>query len=358
MKHALLYPFRILPSFPLLLVMAAGAPILSPAAPDPDLSDNARQEIAAILAEKSTWTPAQEKLESALIHAIKKDRGEPFAPGAPNLRLDFQAAPDGRALVDIGATVTPALLTEIQRTGGQVLSSFPSFNAIRALVPLGSLEQLAGKPEVASIRRAAKAHVNAADPEGNAVMLAAAARAKYGVTGAGVKVGVLSDSVDYLTNAQSAGDLGAVTVLTGQSGVPATGEGTAMLEIVHAIAPGAQLYFATANSSEASFANNIVALHNNGCQIIVDDVAYLDESPFQDGTVATAVNTVTAGGALYFSAAGNNGNLDSATSGTWEGDFVDGGAVSSPETSHIHKFGNLTYDTITAAAGIVGLDLF
>ena len=47
----------------------------------------------------------------------------------------------------------------------------------------------------------------------------------------GVNIGALSDSVDFLAASQASGDLGAVTALAGQSGVPATGEGTAMLEI-------------------------------------------------------------------------------------------------------------------------------
>ena len=76
-----------------------------------------------------------------------------------------------------------------------------------------------------------------------------------------------------------------------------------MLEIVNDLAPGAQLYFATAASSEASFANNIQQLQAAGCNIIVDDELYNDESPFQDGIVAQAVNAVTANGVLYFSSA-------------------------------------------------------
>ena len=64
-----------------------------------------------------------------------------------------------------------------------------------------------------------------------------------------------------------------------------------------------------------------------------------DESPFQDGIVAQAVNAVTADGALYFSSASNSGNKDSGTSGTWEGDFSDGGQTPSPlETGRIHDF--------------------
>ena len=76
-----------------------------------------------------------------------------------------------------------------------------------------------------------------------------------------------------------------------------------------------------------------------GCDIIVDDVFYFAESPFQDGQatgiisptnggiVTQAVNDVTAAGALYFSSAGNSGNKNDGTSGVWEGNFVDGGAA-------------------------------
>jgi hypothetical protein len=47
-----------------------------------------------------------------------------------------------------------------------------------------------------------------------------------------------------------------------------------MMEIVHDIAPGASLFFATANGGQAQFAQNILDLHAAGCNIIVDDVAY------------------------------------------------------------------------------------
>ena len=44
--------------------------------------------------------------------------------------------------------------------------------------------------------------------------------------------------------------------------------------------------------------------------MIADDVAYFDEPFFQDGPVAAAVNNVTAHGAAYFSAAGNDNLFD------------------------------------------------
>ena len=84
-----------------------------------------------------------------------------------------------------------------------------------------------------------------------------------------------------LAQSQALGDLGPVTILPGQAG---TGdEGTAMLEIIHDLAPGAQLFFATALGSITSFAQNIRDLRTAGCDIIVDDVFYFVESPFQDG---------------------------------------------------------------------------
>ena len=48
-----------------------------------------------------------------------------------------------------------------------------------------------------------------------------------------------------------------------------------MMEIIHDLAPGAQLFFATAFNGSASFADNIRTLRFvYGCDIIVDDVAY------------------------------------------------------------------------------------
>ena len=142
------------------------------------------------------------------------------------------------------------------------------------------------------------------------------------MTGIGVKVCVLSDGVDSLAASQAARRAARdVDVLPGQEGDG--DEGTAMLEIVHDLAPGAELGFATAFTSDAEFADNIRALRfEAGCDVIVDDVLYFNESPFQDGPIAQSVNAVTADGALYFSSAGNEGNTLDGTSGNYEGDFV------------------------------------
>src|SRR5437870_6470776 len=139
-----------------------------------------------------------------------------------------------------------------------------------------------------------------------------------------------------------------------------------MLEIIHDLAPGAQLFFATAFKGITSFADNIRALRTAGCDIIVDDVAYFAETPFQEGqapgvisntnggVVIQAVNDVTAAGALYFSSAGNSGHLSAGTAGTWEGDFVDGGPttpLTGLTSGRLHSFGTQNFNVITRPAG-------
>ncbi len=68
------------------------------------------------------------------------------------------------------------------------------------------------------------------------------------------------------------------------------------------------------------------------------------------GVVIQAVNDVTADGAMYFSSAGNSGNLNDGTSGVWEGDFADGGATASPlGVGRLHNFGGQNFNNLTVA---------
>jgi len=320
------------------------------------ISSNALQEIQALELEKASRSPVQRKLDSQIVYQLKQDSRQLLKLGVVNLQPQVDLDPDGRVLVDISADVSNDFIAKIEDAGGTIVSSVPHFHSVRALVPLDQLESLAGLSEVKFIRPAVPAQTStgSVDSEGDATHGAPLARSTFGVSGAGVKVGVLSDSVDNLANSVASGDLPTnVTVLPGQGG-NGEGEGTAMLEVIHDLAPDAQLFFATGNNGEASYAQNILDLRTAGCDIIVDDLMYFDESPFQDGPVAQAVNSVTADGALYFSAAGNNGNLNATTSSTWEGDFVDGGAVDTNSPigqlgeggSRIHDYGGLTFNRV------------
>ena len=96
-------------------------------------------------------------------------------------------------------------------------------------------------------------------------------------------------------------------------------EGRAMIQIGYKMAPKARLAFATADTGEVGFANNIRALagipayvYDPGVQqgfaadTICDDVGYFDEPFFQDGIIGEGVNDATAFGVSYFSSAAND----------------------------------------------------
>jgi hypothetical protein len=184
------------------------------------------------------------------------------------------------------------------------------------------------------------------------------ARDVFGARGAGETIGVLSDSFDTATESvavegapvathahedEVSNDLpGRVGTCSGQQ-VPvnvledgpsnSTDEGRAMLQVIHDVAPHAELAFATAYSTELQFARNIerlaepVGRGGAGADVIVDDVGYFGEPFFQDGPVAEAIRKVTAKGVAYLTAAGNNNLFEAGTKreiGSWErSEFAD-----------------------------------
>lgn len=128
-----------------------------------------------------------------------------------------------------------------------------------------------------------------------------------GLTGSGIRVGVISDGVTNLPSAQASGDLPmALNVLNPGSG----NEGTAMLEIIHDLAPGAPLAFCGAGSNRIAFVNAVAALAQGGCKVICDDVGWYDDPFFEHSQIGqTIANLRSIHGYLHVSAAGNDAQL-------------------------------------------------
>jgi subtilisin-like proprotein convertase family protein len=379
-------------------VPAPGQPTPAPVGIE-QLSTAAQQQIRALAADKQARTPAQRKISSHLLYTAKARRNVSIAGTVTTLRSRVPVTSDGRVDVEITSQATKELVEVIEKFGGEILYGHDRASTVRALIPVDRLESVAALPTVRAIRPtmpvtthwrmregvagetparpgrrapsfemradeirsrlrsaldeiarrsaspSARAAVGTATSEGDVAHRAAEARNFFGVTGAGVKIGVLSDSVRFLADSQASGDLPPdVVVLPGQDGIGTTdiGEGTAMLEIVHDLAPGAKLFFATAFGGPQSFADNILALRDAGCDIIVDDILYAGESPFQDGPIAASVNAVIQSGAYYFSSAGNDGNFNDGTSSVWEGDFkkANGTIPLLAGAGELHDFGS------------------
>ena len=201
-----------------------------------------------------------------------------------------------------------SLLDQLEAIG---LLDGSSFGAVASgWLPIDEIEALAGLGDLNFARESPMiSNVGAVTTQADASLHSNSARSTFAVNGAGVKVGILSDSFNakggYSTDVAT-GDLPPGVEILQDGGT--TDEGRAMAQLIYDIAPGASLAFATANGGQAGFANNIIALKNAGAKVVVDDVVYFAEPMFQDGIIAQAVNQVVAGGAVYFSSAGNNGH--------------------------------------------------
>ena len=197
-------------------------------------------------------------------------------------------------------------------------------NVVQAWVPISALDQIAELDVVQEITPPdyGETKAGSVNTEGDGIHRADLVRAFSGLTGRGVKVGVISDGVDSWTTSRSRGDLpSSIEINPDNDG--SGDEGTALLEIIHDLAPGAQLAFSAAGSSlgfvEATLWLANDAFGGEGADIIVDDLGYYSEPFFEDGLVALAVADAVAGGAVFVSAAGNSANKH------YEGQFSDGG---------------------------------
>ncbi len=244
-------------------------------------------------------------------------------------------------------------LKALRGAGAEIVSLNGRYQTVTVAAKPAQLRSLDSVPGVVGVTEAL-APVTAAGPcpsgevvsEGDQQLKAAEARETFSFDGSGVKVGILSDSFDQATEAANGGPLATTAPediesgdLPGLGSPPGSGdnpcgdltpvedledddgasveddgdEGRAMAQIVHDLAPKADIAFASAFNGEGAFANNIRKLADPvvGAKVIVDDVFYLEEPFFQDGPVAVAVSeAVEHDGATYLSAAGNNSLVD------------------------------------------------
>ncbi len=353
----------------LILLVTLGLLSFFPASAQ-QIADSAMQQMRDILALKKTLTSAQRKQSTELVFASMRARGETFGTVPMAAVRRPAAVSNGAILVDLRVNALPAVAQRIAAVGGRVLQSSPRSLRIHAEIPVLNLDTVAALPEVRWMRSASIARTNVGSVTSQGYVTHTANQAvRLGFEGTGIRVGVLSDSASAAGIAAriASGDLPPdVVVVPGQDGSPGSDEGIAMMEIVHDLAPGTKLFFATAFTSAISFADNIRALRfTYGCDVIVDDVVYYDEGAYQDDIIADAVNDVTAAGAFYVSAAGNSNNLTSHVSGTWEGDFKNGGDAGElidmieGRPVKINNFGSSSaprvFDVLTSPGGPISL---
>lgn len=209
-------------------------------------------------------------------------------------------------------------LTEIVDNGENAL-------IITGKYPIANLKKLDSLPSLINYCRPAyppQSNSGIVQSGGDTALYTNFVRNGFGVSGKGVKVGVISNSYNTIP-----GNPAQIDVLNGDIPGPgnpvnpepvhvlkeypygrSTDEGRAMLQVVHDIAPGARLDFRTGFLTAGDFAEGIRELQQDSCDVIVDDITFITEPFFEDGVIAKAVEEVSAKGVSYITAAGNFGN--------------------------------------------------
>lgn len=336
-----------------------------------------------------------------LAQTISQERGAaPKIRQAPrNFSIESLPKPARDAVTTRQMRITPrgdvqvyVIVTEInadnlkalESTGATVQLQDEKRRIVQALVPVSRLAQVSELPFVKFVRLPtyARRRTGSVDTEGDTILGAFDMRQQFGIDGTGVKVAAISDGLKGVfdtgcTTCQgvaggpiSSGDLPTSTGTRNSSGIlnTSTGgiigqsfdtthddlegivalpancgfkgagaEGTALLEIIHDIAPGAQLSFGNFQTSmEFLNAVNILAAAND---VVVDDIGFFGE-PY-DGTSAISANTSNALNSstnpirAYVTSVGNDSDIHYL--GQYTDSGTDGGSLSG-NSGHLHLF--------------------
>lgn len=265
----------------------------------------------------------------------------------PLVPAKLPRSPDGKLQVYVDCSpLGVEQLEALERAGLTVDGVEPTRGRVRGSIDAAALDRVAEFSWVHAVRPVDRAVVRAGSvtTEGDAAARADLVRAE-GLDGSGVVVGVISDGVDHVGSAQQSGDLPPVTVPSGGCPRGSGDEGTALLEIVHDVAPGAQLLFAGPADS-VEMVEAVQCLTAAGAKVIVDDLGFFGEPFFEDGPVAAAVRAAVQAGVSYHSSAGNEAgqHLEQdffATPNSTLHDFA-GGAGDNTNTVVVPAGGTLT----------------
>ena len=226
-------------------------------------------------------------------------------------------------LPDRVSAIPAAVLESISSNGRWATLRVTSPTALEALASLPAVKALRYEPP--AITRVGSVTSRAAT--------AMRAPIEFGdgdADGSGQRVGIISDSLavtNVVRDANTSPALGSSGTLTGSrpqdSGdLPlsveliaegeedmSVDEGAAMAELIHDIAPGAELLFHTAGVNRFQLADAIdVLCTSQNSTIVVDDILFLTEAIYQDDSPSQAASACYQRGVPYITAAGNEGD--------------------------------------------------
>jgi len=219
--------------------------------------------------------------------------------------------------------------TVVRTRGGKVRYRYHDMTEIE--VPPGRLAQLLSELPAGTMARLPYPHItNSITGQGVAVS-GAGDMQSLGNNGAGIKVGVIDLGFSSYTNAQASGDLPNPLTIVDYTGTGTGGinHGTNVAEIVHDMAPGADLYLAKIDTTTqmASAVSDMIAA---GVSVIVHSVGWFGAAYYDgSGPLYDIVNDAENGGIVWANSMGNSRNkhydaIFSDTSGNLRHEFSSG----------------------------------
>jgi hypothetical protein len=244
-------------------------------------------------------------------------------PNTPNLV---------RVLEELGATVTGCFsLVEGRCSATVKIADLPTIAASPSIKWIGAnIAASRETPPPGSRVLAAGANlgpgrdlVGSVESQASQAMFADVARQQFNVDGTGVKVCVMAESFNLATLADdevtpiqtraeddvALGDLPPfprMDIVRDYDGPPRilNDFGRGMMQLIHDVAPGANLGFHTASLGQSGFAEGIVLLVARGCNVIVENFNEFLAAWFQDDLIAQAADFARDQGVVFFSGAG------------------------------------------------------
>ena len=195
---------------------------------------------------------------------------------------------------------------------------------VQAWVPTAALDRFAALHIVRAITPPdyAVPQAGSVTTEGDALHRANLVREWSSLTGAGVNIGLIDYGLDSIAEVQATNDLPAnIEVKPGSLG--RGDHGTASLQVIHDMAPGANLAIAHTFTS-LDYIQSVEWLQNDafggeGADVIVGVVHMYGEPYFEDGPAALSTADALESGAVFIVAAGNHALRH------YEGTFVNAG---------------------------------
>jgi subtilisin family serine protease len=245
-------------------------------------------------------------------------------PKRPRLASSLARVTVGSVRVEIDARDPAGARAAVRAAGGEVEASFGRL--LEARVPATGLAALGASKAVRFAREPVRPELDSIGGQGVAVTAAAAWQAA-GYTGRGVKVAVIDGGFGGLAKRQAEGELPRSVKRAdfcssgGFDGPIAVEHGTAVAEIVHEMAPGAELHLVCADTL-VGLARAAAYARAHRIAIVNHSVSWFNTSR-GDGSGGPAtpdaiVAQASAAGILWVNSAGNRGQQH------WGGPFTDG----------------------------------